>query len=109
MAVGRALALATQDFLLANWAVSRPPPPGQRCMSETRTLIAGETIPAGTIVLMTSGSYSDFGVNGLYRAIADTVVPGRPARYGKPGEMEVDSELLSTMLEEVPFVDVWTE
>lgn len=70
---------------------------------------AGGTIPAGTIVLLTSGSYSSYGVIGIYRAKIDVVVPSRALAYGRPGEVEPDVDLLATLLVELPHVEVWAE
>ena len=72
-------------------------------------LEVGATIPAGTTVLLTSGSYSDFGVWGIFRAEQDVVVPGKPNRHNwrkyKGGDV-VDLALLSTLLTEVDYVTV---
>ncbi len=67
------------------------------------TLTHGETIKAGTVVLITSGEYSDYGVNGLYRAVTDVVIPGKDEPYGRRGDKVADIHLLSTLLEELPY------
>ncbi len=72
----------------------------------------GETIKAGTLVLLTSGSYSSYSITGLFRAPSDIVVPAATPRY--PGqrldlEEEADIERLSTLLEEVTYVEVWRD
>lgn len=72
-------------------------------------LKVGDTIPAGALVLLTQGSYSDYGVTGLFRAPMDTVVPGRATRFCKPGELEPDNSLLSTLLEEVQYLESWRD
>lgn len=72
-------------------------------------LEVGATIPAGTIVLLTSGEYSDFGVCGIFKAETDTIVPGRKSRYSHYRIEIPDIHKLSTMLTEIDYVEVWTE
>ena len=58
-------------------------------------------------MLFTAGSYSDYGVNGLYRAKRDFVVPGRPDVYG---EVAPDIYAMSAdvaLVDEVQFVELW--
>lgn len=75
----------------------------------TKELTVGNTIPAGSIVLLTAGKYSDYGIHGLYRADTDVVIPGRPAGYGRRDELEPDLAKLSTLLVELPYVEVWSD
>jgi hypothetical protein len=74
-------------------------------------LKVGDTLKAGTFVLFSSGSYSDYGIGGLYRVKDDVVIPGKSMRYGKPGEMEPDQELLSTnpALDVIEYVELWRD
>lgn len=72
-------------------------------------LSVGDVIKAGTFVLLTSGSYSSYGVTGLFRATKDTTVPGRQRRYGASGALEPDNAMLSTLLEEVPHMEAWQD
>lgn len=44
-------------------------------MVDRKELSAGQVVKAGELILLTSGAYSDYGVNGLYRAKVDFVVP----------------------------------
>lgn len=72
-------------------------------------LVVGATIPAGAIVLLSSGSYSDYGEWGIFRASEDTVVPGLPNRNNwrkyQGGDVP-DLAKLSAMLDEVDYVKV---
>lgn len=75
-------------------------------------LHVGDVVEAGTFLLLTSGEYSSFGVNGLYRAKQRFVIPGRPRRgwTAKPGELEVDVHALTTnpdLLEEIRYREIW--
>ena len=70
------------------------------------TMRVGETLPAGTIVLLTASEWSDYEVIGLFRAPADTVIPGRAMRPGQPGEQVPDLARLSTLLEAVPYREI---
>lgn len=76
---------------------------------QIRQLEVGDVIPAGTLVLLSAGEYSSYQVIGLFRATVDTVVPGTKKKYGKPDEQTADTAKLSTLLEEVPLVEVWHE
>jgi len=70
-------------------------------------LEAGDTIKAGTIVLITGGVYSEFGVVGIFRAITDVIVPVYTNYWGR--ENGIDIHKLSTMLEELDYVEAWNE
>lgn len=70
-------------------------------------LEVGATIPAGTLVLLTAGDYSSFHVIGLFRSITDVVVPGIPRYSSRPDDLIPDTAKLSTLMEEVPYVEVW--
>lgn len=73
-------------------------------------LLVGETIKAGTLVLLTRGSYASYGVVGLFRALVDVVVPSlSPSKRDFTGTEEADISLLSTLLEEVPYGEVWRD
>jgi hypothetical protein len=41
----------------------------------------GDTIEAGELLLFTAGSYSSYGVSGIYRAKKRFVMPGKPDCY----------------------------
>lgn len=56
----------------------------------------GDVIEAGEFLLFTSGSYSDFGVVGIFRATQRFELPGRESKYGKPGEIEIDTEKIAS-------------
>lgn len=73
----------------------------------------GDTVTAGEYLLFTGGSYSSFGVNGLYRARKAFVIPGkkRPGWHGgrdmvpDQGAMSSDPELL----EEIEYAEIWQD
>ena len=69
-------------------------------------LEVGATIPVGTIVLLTSGSYSDYSVMGIFRADLDVIVPGKTDRWHR-GKQVPDTAKLSIMLTELDYVEVW--
>lgn len=71
----------------------------------------GDVIKAGELILLTSGSYSGYGVSGIYRAKADVVIPGRRRDYGKTVEIDADNHALSVMpeLEELEYIEVWMD
>ena len=72
-------------------------------------LKAGDVIPAGSVVLITDGIYSGYGVTGVFMATTDTVVPGHQGKYDKPDVLSPDNKLLSTLLEEVQYLESWEE
>jgi hypothetical protein len=74
-------------------------------------LKVGETIPAGTFVLLTSGDETTYGVFGLFRATRDVIVPGAPSKAysAYAGHMAPDLRELATLLEPVPYAEVWTD
>lgn len=49
-----------------------------------RELKIGETVKAGTVFIVTTGEYSSYGVIGIFRAIADFVVPAGVCRREPP-------------------------
>ena len=63
---------------------------------------AGDTIKAGTLVLLTTGEYEQYDYVGLYRAEADVVIP--PARQG--GKQPHIGRLMDLMTQ-VSFTEVW--
>lgn len=68
----------------------------------------GDVIKAGTLVLLTSGEYSNYGVVGLFRAEVDVTVPGK--KWFPTSRTEfADVQLLSTRLVEVPYTEVHGE
>lgn len=75
-------------------------------------LRAGQTIKQGQLILLTSGEYSDFGIEGLYRAKCDFVIPGKQARWTQIGVMEADTAAISInveWVEEVEYVTLWRD
>jgi hypothetical protein len=73
----------------------------------------GDIIPAGTTVILSTGAHSDYYVIGVFRALRDTVIPGkpRPAWQQKMCEhyrktLIADLELLSTQLEKIPTIEI---
>lgn len=77
-------------------------------MTKTRSepLQAGDTIPAGTLVLLTTGTDDDYIVSGLYRATTDTIIPTRPSQF--PSEPDrIDQDALAQLLEAVPYLEAW--
>jgi hypothetical protein len=72
---------------------------------------AGDVIEAGEYLLFTSGEYSDFSVNGIYRAKKQFVMPGKVKLYGKLGELEPDTAAVSAdpaLVEEIIYSEIWT-
>lgn len=77
-------------------------------MSEMKKV--GEWVEAGDFLLFTSGEYSDFGVNGLYRAKQRFQIPGMQRKYGKPGELQPDIYAISAtpeLVEELTYSELW--
>lgn len=66
----------------------------------------GDVIKAGTFVLLTDGSYSQYGVSGLYRAKEDIVIPG--VAHAPDLTLRPDIDKLAALLESVPYVEVWS-
>lgn len=56
----------------------------------SKMIEVGDTMKAGTVLLLTAGAYSDFGVYGLFRAKVDFVVPGRRSEYRPKSELTPD-------------------
>ena len=71
---------------------------------------AGEAIEAGTLILVTSGEYSDYGITGLYRAKTRFVVPRKPPDRQTEREAVPDVYAMTCnpdWLEETIFREAW--
>jgi hypothetical protein len=70
----------------------------------------GDTIKAGELLLFTSGTYSDFYVNGLYRAKVDFVMPTAPGGWAgtaAPDIYKVSAD--PSLVEELDYTQVWRD
>jgi hypothetical protein len=77
-------------------------------------LNVGDTIPAGTIVVITGGMYSSYGITGIFRAATDVVIPGKEDprdkwRRAPLRQLVVDTPKLSVLLEELDCEEIWAE
>lgn len=71
----------------------------------------GETVEPGELLLLTSGSYSDFGVIGLYRAKQRFVVPGKLGRYD-PHTLAPNIDAVASnpaLVDEVIYTVLWRD
>lgn len=70
----------------------------------------GDVIEAGELLLFTQGCYSDFGVNGIYRAKKQFVMPGKLDKWSR--EMQPDIYGVSAdpeLVEELSYTEVWKD
>lgn len=71
----------------------------------------GDTVKAGDYLLFTNGAYSDYGVDGLYRAKCDFVIPGEPGTsWSGQANVRVAQHAISIRpewVEEIEFYEVW--
>lgn len=72
-----------------------------------RDIRPDDTIVADTVVVLTSGSYSDYRIWGIFRAKTDTVVPWEMSRWD-PHTKTINLSALSILLEELDYVEGWS-
>jgi len=75
----------------------------------SRDVSVGDEIKAGQLLLLSSGSYSGYGVGGLFRAKRDFVMPGKKETYSKhvnPDGYKVTAD--PELVEELEYIEVWT-
>jgi hypothetical protein len=80
------------------------------------TLSAQEIIKAGSIFFFSRGSYSDYRVNGVFRALRDIDPDAEVARFGTHngrfainGENMLAALMLEGAIEEVPHTEWWID
>ena len=66
-------------------------------------------IKAGQIVLWTSGSYSGYGVCGIFRAKVDFTVPARVSRYREPYHDFQSCATNPALVDQVEYIEAWCE
>lgn len=74
-------------------------------------LKVGKTVKAGTLLLFTSGEYSDYRVGRLFRAKVEFVIPGRANRW-LPSQLEPDTDKIAAdpaLVEEVAYDEIWRD
>ncbi len=70
-------------------------------------LEVGMTVKAGSIIVVSAGDYSDYGITGLFKAKMDFVVPGKPMDYSK-GQTTIDTKKITLSVDWVEELE-WHE
>lgn len=71
----------------------------------------GDVVEPGEVLLLTSGSYSDYCVLGVYRVKERFTIPGCPHPWGRPGELIVDQGRITAnpqWVDEIAVTELWS-